>query len=67
MHVLPLVAMLPWPPQSSTHVFSLALHQVVFWSEGTELTGTVQHGMGRELFCAEAKPAKAEAAMMTVE
>jgi hypothetical protein len=66
---LPLLAMLAGPPHRSTHVFSLASHQVERVSEGTELTGTVQHGMGVLkvwLPWAEAKPAKAEAATTSV-
>lgn len=45
-HWLPLLASCPWPPQSSTQVFWLALHHVCLSSWGTELAGTVQHGMG---------------------
>lgn len=61
--VLPLLAIWPRPPQSSTHVFSLALHSSERCSAGIWPADTVQQGMGvLLLFWAEAKPAKAEAA-----
>jgi hypothetical protein len=68
-HLLPLLASLPWPPQSSTHVFWLAWHHVWRSSVDTELAATEQQGMGvsEVVFCADAKPAKAEAATMMVE
>jgi len=64
-HVLPLLAIWPRPPQSSTHVFSLALHSEERSSAGIWLAGTVQQAMGvLLLFWADAKPAKAEAVAM---
>ena len=71
VHELPLLASFPWPPHSSTQVFWLAVHHVCLSFMGTEPGSTEQQGMGVwncELeFCAEAKPAKAEAATMRVE
>lgn len=59
--------MSPRPPQSSTHVFSLASHHEVRWSSGTVPASTEQQGMGVDVFCAAAKLAKAEAATKMVE
>ena len=66
VHELPLLAMAPWPPQMPTQVFWLALHQSLRVFCGTLLVGTVQHGPTAELFCADAMPARAEAATMRV-
>jgi hypothetical protein len=68
-HLLPLLESLPWPPHNSTHVFWLAWHHVWRSSGDTVLGATEQHGMGvlEVVFCADAKPAKAEAATMMVE
>jgi hypothetical protein len=67
---LPLLAMFACPPHRSTHVLTFAWHHVERSSEGTELAGTVQHGMGVlnvVLLWADAKPTSAEAATTRVE